>query len=160
MARLASTLAAAALVALGASGCVGDLTQDHVDSIRGQLGAVAFSGAPEIREVTIDSTELRVDLRLHDEGWAVMVGIRIPRDTTAEHAGSSAISLQPQNARMVGCSGGSDGSWDFDCEPRDLDVGVSPLGEVRFNAVFTSDTCRSIPPEDPPERVSGEVDLI
>lgn len=162
MSRLATILAAAAAVALGASGCAGELTENHVDAVRGQLGAVAFSGTPEIREVRLSATELHLDLRMHDavEGWAVMVGVTIPRDTSAEHAGSDVISLQTQNAQMVGCSGASDGNWDFDCEPDDLDVRVSPLGYVRFNATFTSDTCRSIPPEDPPEHVAGDVNLI
>jgi hypothetical protein len=161
MARLASILTAGALAALGASGCTGELTDDHVDAIRGQLGAVEFSGAPEIRAMHLDRSELRLDLRLRDatEGWAVMVGLTIPRNARAETEGAGVISLDAPNAHMIGCSGVSDGDWDFDCEPDDLDVRVSPLGHIRFVGTFTSETCEAVP-EDEPERVSGEVDLI
>jgi len=160
MGRFASSLAAIAVVALGATGCAGELTTGrHVDALEGQLGSVAFSGAPEIRELRLTATELHIDLRLSDPATgAVMVAITVPRDTSAEAAGTTSYLLQ--NAQMVGCSGHSDGNWDFDCHPSDLSVDLSPSGRIQFDATYTADDCGSIDPGDPPQSVGGDVNLI
>lgn len=167
MTRLFCMTTAAATILLGGLGCTGHLGEEgsRVDSLGGSLGDATFAGTPELREVRIDRNEVYLDLRLQDEaaGWAVMVGVTIPRDRSAEDVGSTTLALRPEDADLVGCSGPDDGDWDFDCKPDDLSVSVDERGDsvrVDFDGWFSADTCLDLPDDAPDQNVEGSVDLI
>ena len=149
-----------ALAATSMVGCVGTLGDSEVGRMSGALGEVEFSGAPEIREATLDAHELRLDLRVHNEAGSAMVGITIPH----EGLSGDEVVFHPERAEMIGCSGEVDDSWDFDCEPQDFFVdlygGKESIG-VDFEATWTDDDCHDLP-EDAPEDgqpVDGYVDV-
>lgn len=151
----------AALMASLASGCVGTLDDSGVGRIAGSLGEVSFAGTPEVREVRLDGHELHVDLRITgpDGIGAAMVGITIPH----EGLDGEELVFHTEDARMIGCSGDSDGDWDFDCEPQeffvDLYSGKEELG-LDFEGRWTEHGCHSVP-DDAPEGqpVDGYVDV-
>lgn len=150
---------AAALAALLAVGCVGTLGDSEVAHVEGSLGEVSFRGPPEVREVRLDRHELVVDLRIESPTGAAMVGITIPHEGLGEE-----LVFHSEEARMIGCSGASDGDWDFDCAPQDFYVdlyaGKDELG-IDFEARWTQDDCGDVPDDAPEDGqpVDGYLDV-
>jgi len=161
--RVTHVCVGAVMAVAAAAGCTGELgTAGRVDSVAGALGAVEVNGAPEIREVTLNGSELYIDLRLRDAaGRFAMIGITIPRDRDAESTGTAALALVAEGADLIGCSGDTEGDWDFDCTPEEYSVELRSKAErleVDFTGEFDCET--SDPPADPTVTGSVDVDLI